>query len=170
MVTSLQKDLLLEVPPRRIEGFDNSNIQGKYPVSSMVCFIDGKPKKSEYRKYKIKNVKGIDDFAMMYEVVNRRYKRVLNENLPLPDLIVIDGGKGQLSSAKKALDDLELTFIPIIGLAKRMEEVYKPKLSEPQTISKTSPGMILLKHVRDESHRFALAFHRLLRDKGMIND
>ena len=170
MVTSLQKDLLLEVPPRRIEGFDNSNIQGRYPVSSMVCFIDGKPKKSEYRKYKIKNVKGIDDFAMMYEVVNRRYKRVLNENLPLPDLIVIDGGKGQLSSAKKALDDLELTFIPIIGLAKRMEEVYKPKLSEPQTISKTSPGMILLKQVRDESHRFALAFHRLLRDKGMIND
>ncbi|OUW11173.1 MAG: excinuclease ABC subunit C [Candidatus Pelagibacter sp. TMED166] len=169
MVSSLQKDLLLDVPPRRIEGFDNSNIQGKYPVSSMVCFVDGKPKKSEYRKYKIKTVKGIDDFASIYEVVHRRYKRVVNENLSLPDLIVIDGGKGQLSSAKKALDDLDLSFIPIIGLAKRMEEVYKPSLSEPQTIAKTSPGMILLKQIRDESHRFAITFHRLIREKGMFN-
>ncbi len=168
MVSSLQKDLLLDVPPRRIEGFDNSNIQGKYPVSSMVCFVDGKPKKSEYRKYKIKTVKGIDDFASIYEVVHRRYKRVVNENLSLPDLIVIDGGKGQLSSAKKALDDLDLSFIPIIGLAKRMEEVYKPSLSEPQTIAKTSPGMILLKQIRDESHRFAITFHRLIREKGMF--
>lgn len=168
MVSCLQKDLLLDVPPRRIEGFDNSNIQGKYPVSSMVCFVDGKPKKSEYRKYKIKTVKGIDDFASIYEVVHRRYKRVINENLSLPDLIVIDGGKGQLSSAKKALDDLDLSFIPIIGLAKRMEEVYKPNLSEPQTIAKTSPGMILLKQIRDESHRFAITFHRLIREKGMF--
>ena len=120
MVTALQKDLVLEVPPRRIEGFDNSNIQGKYPVSSMVCFIDGKPRKSEYRKFKIKEVKGIDDFAMIKEVVSRRYKRVIKEKLPLPDLILIDGGKGQLSSAKSALDDLGRSFVPVIGLAKRM--------------------------------------------------
>ena len=168
MVTALQKDLLLEVPPRRIEGFDNSNIQGAYPVSSMVCFIDGKPRKSEYRKFKIKQVKGIDDFAMMKEVVGRRYKRALKEKLPLPDLILIDGGKGQLSSAKSALDDLGLSFIPVIGLAKKMEEVFKPEFSEPQSISKTSPGLVLLKQVRDESHRFAITFHRQLREKGMF--
>ena len=168
MVSSLQKDLLMEVPPRRIEGFDNSNIQGKYPVSSMVCFIDGKPRKSEYRKFKIKNVKGIDDFASMKEVVLRRYKRVLKEQLPLPDLIVIDGGKGQLSSSKDALDSLGLAFIPVIGIAKKMEEVFKPNISEPQNISKTSPGLMLLKRVRDESHRFAIQFHRQIREKGML--
>ena len=168
MVTALQKDLLLDVPPRRIEGFDNSNLNGSYPVSSMVCFIDGKPKKSQYRKFKIKEVKGIDDFASMREVVRRRYERVINENLPLPDLIVIDGGKGQLSSAKNVLDNLGLSFIPIIGLAKKMEEVFKPEFSEPQSISKTSPGLVLLKQIRDESHRFAIAFHRHLRDKGLF--
>ena len=168
MVSALQKDLLMEVPPRRIEGFDNSNIQGKYPVSSMVCFIDGKPRKSEYRKFKIKNVKGIDDFASMKEVVLRRYKRVLKEQLPLPDLIVIDGGKGQLSSSKDALDSLGLAFIPVIGIAKKMEEVFKPNISEPQNISKTSPGLMLLKRVRDESHRFAIQFHRQIREKGML--
>ena len=168
MVISLQKDLVLDVPPRRIEGFDNSNLQGTYAVSSMVCFIDGKPRKSEYRKFKIKGVKGIDDFAMMKEVVSRRYRRVLKESLPLPDLILVDGGKGQLSSAKRALDDLGISFIPIIGLAKKMEEVFKPEFSEPQSISKTSPGLILLKQIRDESHRFAITFHRQLRDKGMF--
>ena len=168
MVTALQKDLILDVPPRRIEGFDNSNLQGTYAVSSMVCFIDGKPRKSEYRKFKIKEVKGIDDFAMMKEIVARRYKRVIDEKLPLPDLILVDGGKGQLSSAKSALDALGLSFIPIIGLAKKMEEVFKPDISEPQTISKTSPGLVLLKQIRDESHRFAITFHRQLRDKGMF--
>ena len=168
MVTALQKDLVLEVPPRRIEGFDNSNLQGTYAVSSMVCFIDGKPRKGEYRKFKIKEVEGIDDFAMIKEVVSRRYKRVLKEKLPLPDLILVDGGKGQLSSAKSALDDLGLSFVPVIGLAKKMEEVFKPKFSEPQSISKTSPGLVLLKQIRDESHRFAINFHRQLRDKGMF--
>jgi len=168
MVTALQKDLVMDVPPRRIEGFDNSNLQGTYAVSSMVCFIDGKPKKGEYRKFKIKEVKGIDDFAMIKEVVSRRYKRVLKEKLSLPDLILIDGGKGQLSSAKSALDDLGPSFVPVIGLAKRMEEVFKPEFSEPQSISKTSPGLVLLKQIRDESHRFAITFHRQLRDKGMF--
>ena len=168
MVLALQKDLLLDVPPRRIEGFDNSNLNGTYPVSSMVCFIDGQPKKSQYRKFKLRNIKGIDDFASMREVIFRRYKRVLEENLPLPDLILVDGGKGQLSSAKGILDSLGLSFIPVIGLAKKMEEVYKPEFSEPQSISKTSPGLVLLKQIRDESHRFAITFHRLLRDKGMF--
>ena len=168
MVTALQKDLVLDVPPIRIEGFDNSNIQGQYPVSSMVCFIDGKPRKNEYRKFKIKTVKGIDDFAMIKEVVTRRYKRVIKEKLPLPDLILIDGGKGQLSSAKDALDSLGLSFVPVIGLAKKMEEVFKPEFSEAQSITKTSPGLILLKQIRDESHRFAIAFHRSLREKGMF--
>ena len=168
MVTALQKDLVMDVPPRRIEGFDNSNLQGTYAVSSMVCFIDGQPRKGEYRKFKIREVKGIDDFAMINEVVSRRYKRVLKEKLPLPDLILIDGGKGQLSSAKNALDNLGLSFIPIIGLAKKMEEVFKPQFSEPQSISKTSPGLVLLKQVRDESHRFAISFHIEIRDKGMF--
>jgi excinuclease ABC subunit C len=168
MVTALQDDLVLDVPPRRIEGFDNSNIQGSYPVSSMVCFIDGKPRKGEYRKFKIKDVKGIDDFASMREVVTRRYKRVIKEKTPLPDLILVDGGKGQLSSAKSALDSLGLSFIPIIGLAKKMEEVFKPQYLEAQSISKTSPGLVLLKQIRDESHRFAITFHRQLREKGMF--
>ena len=168
MVAALQKDLVMEVPPRRIEGFDNSNLQGSYAVSSMVCFIDGKPRKGEYRKFKIKEVKGIDDFAMIKEVVSRRYKRVIKEKLPLPDLILIDGGKGQLSSAKSALDDLGLSFVPVIGLAKKMEEVFKPEFSEPQSISKTSPGLVLLKQIRDESHRFAITFHRQIRDKDMF--
>ena len=104
----------------------------------------------------------------MREVVRRRYERVINENLPLPDLILIDGGKGQLSSAKNVLDNLGLSFIPIIGLAKKMEEVFKPEFSEPQSISKSSPVLVLLKQIRDESHRFAITFHRQLRDKGMF--
>ena len=112
--------------PIRIEAFDNSNIQGKHPVAGMVLFVNGKPKKSGYRKFKIKNVKGIDDFAMMREVVERRYTRSLKENIVLPDLILIDGGKGQLSAAKSALDTLGLGYLPVIGLAKRLEEVFKP--------------------------------------------
>ncbi len=167
MVAQLQEDLGLNVPPRRIEAFDNSNIQGAHPVAGMVCFVDGKPRKSEYRKFNIKTVEGIDDFASMKEVVFRRYKRVLDEKTTLPDLIVIDGGKGQLSSAKHALDDLGLEFIPIIGLAKKLEEVFKPNISEPQNIAKTSPGLFLLRQIRDEVHRYAITFHRRKRGKAM---
>ncbi len=167
MVAQLQEDLGLSVPPRRIEAFDNSNIQGAHPVAGMVCFVDGKPRKSEYRKFNIKTVEGIDDFASMHEVVHRRYKRVLDEQKPLPDLILIDGGKGQLSAAKSALDVLGLGYVPVIGLAKKLEEVFKPGISEPQNISKSSPGLHLLRQIRDEVHRFAITFHRNKRDKKM---
>ena len=166
-IESLQDDLDMQAPPRRIEAFDNSNIQGKHPVAGMVCFIDGKPRKGEYRKFNIKTVKGIDDFAMMHEVVSRKYKRALDEGTSLPDLILIDGGKGQLSAAKNALDSLGLDYIPIIGLAKRLEEVFKPGLSDPQSIAKTSPGLFLLRKIRDEVHRYAITFHRSKRDKEM---
>ena len=166
-IESLQDDLDMQAPPRRIEAFDNSNIQGKHPVAGMVCFIDGKPRKGEYRKFNIKTVKGIDDFAMMHEVVSRKYKRALDEGTSLPDLILIDGGKGQLSAAKNALDSLGLGYIPIIGLAKRLEEVFKPGLSDPQSIAKTSPGLFLLRKIRDEVHRYAITFHRSKRDKEM---
>ncbi len=167
MVAQLQEDLGLSVPPRRIEAFDNSNIQGAHPVAGMVCFMDGKPRKSEYRKFNIKTVEGIDDFASMHEVVHRRYKRVLDEQKPLPDLILIDGGKGQLSAAKSALDVLGLGYVPVIGLAKKLEEVFKLGISEPQNISKSSPGLHLLRQIRDEVHRFAITFHRKKRDKKM---
>jgi excinuclease ABC subunit C len=167
-VESLQGDLDMQAPPRRIEAFDNSNIQGKHAVAGMVCFVDGKPRKGEYRKFNIKTVKGIDDFATMHEVVTRKYKRALNEGGSLPDLILIDGGKGQLSAAKSALDGLGLGYIPIIGLAKRLEEVFKPGISQAQSIAKASPGLFLLRKIRDEVHRFAISFHRKKRDKKMI--
>ena len=166
-VERLQEDLGLETPPRRIEGFDNSNIQGAQPVSSMVCFIDGKPRKGEYRKYHVKTVQGADDYATMYEVVTRRYRRVLEENGPLPDLVLIDGGKGQLSMAKAALNDLGLSYLPVIGLAKRLEEVFRPGHAEPFNIAKHSAGLSLLRRVRDEAHRFAITFHRQQRSKAM---
>jgi len=166
-VERLQEDLGMEVPPRRIEGFDNSNIQGTHPVSSMVCFIDGKPRKGEYRKYNIKTVVGSDDFASMYEVTTRRYTRVLEEGLPVPDLVLIDGGKGQLSMAKAALNDLGLSYVPVFGLAKRLEEVFRPGHTEPLNIPKHSAGLSLLRRVRDEAHRFAISFHRQQRSKAM---
>ena len=131
----------------------------------MVCFVGGKPKKTEYRKYDIKDVIGPNDFAMMREVVGRRYRRIIDEDAPLPDLVVIDGGKGQLSAAKSALDALGLGYVPVIGLAKRLEEVFKPGMSEPQNISKTSAGLHLLRKIRDEVHRYAITFHRKKRSQ-----
>ena len=166
MIQQLQADLNLEVPPRRIEAFDISNIQGSNPVGSMVCFVDGVAKKSEYRKFKIKTVKGIDDFAMIREVVLRRYSRLKSEKATFPDLILIDGGKGQLSMAVSALQELGLSYISVIGLAKRLEEVYVPGSSAPQNIPKSSPGLFLLRRIRDEAHRFAVTFHRLRRKKA----
>ena len=164
-VAQLQEDLNLKAPPRRIEAFDISHLGGTDTVASMVCFVDGKARKSEYRKYKVKTVVGIDDFAAMHEVVLRRYRRVLNEKLPLPDLILIDGGKGQLSVSVAALNELKIEHIPIVGLAKRLEEVFLPGNSEAQTISKQSPGLILLRRIRDEAHRFAITFQRQKRNK-----
>ena len=160
MVNQLQDDLQLKAPPRRIEAFDISHLGGTNTVASMVCFVDGKARKSEYRKFKIKTVVGIDDFAAMREVVHRRYLRAKKEKGSLPDLILIDGGKGQLSMAVSALRELGLDYIPIIGLAKRLEEVFVPGISEPQSIHKQSPGLILLRRIRDEAHRFAITFQR----------
>ena len=160
MISQLQDDLQLKAPPRRIEAFDISHLGGTNTVASMVCFIDGKPKKSEYRKFKVKTVSGIDDFASMREIVFRRYKRVKEEGTGLPALILIDGGKGQLSMAVSALRELGLDYLPIIGLAKRLEEVFVPGHSEAQSIHKQSPGLILLRRIRDEAHRFAITYQK----------
>lgn len=175
VLQSLQRDLNLKTLPRRIECFDNSNIQGSDPVASMVVFEDGKPKKSEYRKFKIKTVDGPDDFASMHEVLTRRYLRVLEEGLDFPDMIVVDGGKGQLSSAVSALEGLGITVSrsgsegqSIIGLAKRMEEIFFPGVTDSIMIPKTSSSIKLLQHVRDEAHRFAITFHRDRREKRVI--
>ncbi len=170
--TALQRDLRLKNPPRKIECFDISNLQGTDSVASMVVFEDGKPKKSLYRKFIIKNVEGPNDFASMQEVIFRRYSKLKEANETLPDLIMVDGGKGQLSSAVEILDKLGFKNYNIIGLAKRLEEVYIPEEmkihpygSEPLNIPKTSSGLKLLQQVRDESHRFAITFHRLRREK-----
>jgi len=165
MINQLQEDLHMKVPPRKIEAFDISHLGGTDTVASMVCFIDGKPRKSLYRKFKVKTVDGIDDFASMREIVQRRYKRVKKEGISLPDLILIDGGKGQLSMAVSALRELGLDYLPIIGLAKRLEEVFIPGSSDAQSIHKQSPGLILLRRIRDEAHRFAITFQKQQRTK-----
>lgn len=166
-VRALQNDLKLLASPNHIECFDNSNIQGSNPVSAMVCFKRGKPAKKDYRNYHIKTVDGPDDFASMYEVVSRRYSRLKKENKPYPNLILIDGGKGQLSSSVKALKDIGLYGqIPIIGIAKRLEEIYVPGDQLPLHISKKSPSLKLLQQLRDEAHRFAITFHRKTRSKN----
>jgi excinuclease ABC subunit C len=165
----LQKDLQLNSLPLVIECFDNSNFQGTTPVASMVRFQNGKPDKKNYRHYNIKTVEGPDDFASMKEIVGRRYKRLLDEAGPLPDLILIDGGKGQLSHACESLRELGLYGkIPIVGIAKRLEEIYYPEDPIPLHINKKSPGLLLLQYVRDEAHRFAITFHRLKRSKSTI--
>ncbi len=167
---SLQRDLHLKQPPKRIECFDNSNMQGTDAVSSMVVFLNGRPVKSEYRKFKTKSLKdGVaDDFATMYEVITRRYKRLRDEKKPFPDLIMVDGGKGQLSSAVQALKDLGVFPHPIIGLAKRLEDVFIPDSPDPQNIPKTSSALKILQQLRDESHRFAITFHRERRKKRTL--
>lgn len=169
-LVQLKTDLKLAELPNTIECFDNSNLQGTNPVASMVSFKDGKPSKKDYRHFNIKTVEGPDDFASMKEIVYRRYKRLLEENLPLPQLIVIDGGKGQLSSACEALKELSLYGkIPIIGIAKRLEEIYFPEDSIPLHINKKSPSLFLLQRIRDEAHRFAITFHRQKRSKASFN-
>lgn len=165
VLQALKRDLRLSVLPRKIECFDISHIQGSETVASLVVFVDGKPKKSLYRRFIIKAVEGVDDFASMREVVERRYSRLKNENEPLPELIMVDGGKGQLSSAVSILDSLGYTNYNIIGLAKRLEEIFFPGDSEAQTIPKTSSSLKLLQHLRDEAHRFAITFHRERRSK-----
>ena len=165
MISQLQDDLHMKVPPRKIEAFDISHLGGTNTVASLVCFVDGKPRKSLYRKFKVKTVDGIDDFASMREIVYRRYKRVKKESKSFPDLILIDGGKGQLSMAVSALRELGLDYLPIVGLAKRLEEVFIPGSSDAQSIHKQSPGLILLRRIRDEAHRFAITFQKQQRTK-----
>jgi excinuclease ABC subunit C len=169
-VRNLQKELRLVLQPRRIECFDNSNLHGTDPVASMVCFVDGYPRKAEYKRYRIKTVVGPDDFASMREALTRRYSRLIRENGPLPDLIVVDGGKGQLSSGLEALMDVGLNGkVAIIGLAKRLEEIFIPGHPEPLMLPKTSSGLKLLQRIRDEAHRFAITYHRELRSKRTLS-
>jgi excinuclease ABC subunit C len=165
---ALQRALYLVEAPRRIECFDISHHQGDETVASMVTFLEGKARKSEYRKYIIRTVEGVDDYASIREVVQRRYQRLLAESSPLPDLIVIDGGKGQLSSAVTVLHELGVQHIPVIGLAKRLEEVFTPGDNLPINIAKTSPALHLLQRIRDEAHRFAVTFHREKREKSTL--
>ncbi|MDZ7267875.1 MAG: excinuclease ABC subunit UvrC [candidate division KSB1 bacterium] len=163
-VVALQRDLRLAQPPRRIECFDISNLQGTDPVAAMVTFEDGRPKKSDYRKFKIRGTQTPDDFAMMAEAIERRYAGTLAKKLPLPDLILVDGGKGQLNAALAVLQRLELN-LPIAALAKRLDEVFVPGAAEAQNIPRTSSGLKLLQQLRDEAHRFGVTFHRSLRRK-----
>ncbi len=166
---SLQAHLNLPGVPNVIECFDISTIQGQYNVASMVQFRGGVPDKSNYRKFKIKTVLQQDDFASMAEVVGRRYKRLIEEKKPLPDLIVIDGGRGQLNAAWEVLKALKLK-VPVIGLAKKEEEIYRVEELETLKLSHKEPGLKLLMQIRNEAHRFAITYHRLLRKKGMIKD
>ncbi len=165
----LKSDLQLKSLPRHIECFDNSNIQGTNPVGAMVCFKDGKPSKKDYRHFNIKTVIGPNDFASMNEVVGRRYLRMIAENEPLPDLIIVDGGKGQLSAACDALKGLGLYGqVPIVGIAKRLEEIYFPEDSIPLYIDKRSESLKLIQQLRDEAHRFGITHHRDKRSKGSL--
>ncbi|MBK6418157.1 MAG: excinuclease ABC subunit C [Ignavibacteria bacterium] len=168
-ILSLQQDLRMERMPRRIECFDNSHMQGTDYVSSMVVFVDGKPKKSEYRHFKLRTVEGNDDFEAMKEVITRRYSRALEEGTDLPDLVIIDGGKGQLSHAMEIFASLGLIGrFTVVGLAKRLEEVFVPGQSVPLYLAKTSASLRLLQQARDEAHRFAITYHRTLRDKRTL--
>ena len=170
IMAQMQKDLRLSVEPRHIECFDNSNIQGTNPVAACVVFKDGKPSKKDYRHFNIKTVEGPNDFASMEEVVFRRYKRLLDENQPLPQLIIIDGGKGQLSSALKSIDDLGLRGkIAIIGIAKRLEELFYPGDSVPLYLDKKSETLKVIQMLRNEAHRFGITFHRDKRSKAALN-
>ena len=170
IMAQMKKDLRLKVEPRHIECFDNSNIQGTNPVAACVVFKNGKPSKKDYRKFNIKAVVGPDDFASMEEVVYRRYKRLKEEEQPLPQLIIIDGGKGQLSSSLKALDRLELRGkIAIIGIAKRLEELFYPDDPIPLYLDKKSETLKIIQQLRNEAHRFGITFHRDKRSKEALN-
>lgn len=171
LVIGLQNDLQLKEQPLHIECFDNSNFQGSYPVSAMVCFKNGEASRKEYRHFNIKTVSGINDFASMKEVVYRRYKRLTEENEPLPQLVVIDGGKGQLSAAMESIKELKLeTKLTVIGLAKNIEEVFFTNDSQSVKLPYDSPSLKLLRRIRDEVHRFGITFHRNKRSKGTFKN
>jgi excinuclease ABC subunit C len=167
----VQEDLQLMEAPIHIECFDNSNFQGSYPVSAMVCFRDGIPSKNDYRHYNVKTVEGINDFATMKEVVFRRYSRLLKENSPLPQLIIIDGGKGQLNAAMESVIELGLTGkVTVVGLAKNEEEIFFPNDQQSVKLSWDSDSLKLIRRIRDEVHRFGINFHRQKRSKGTFKN
>ena len=168
-VEALREALGMAAPPETIECFDMSNIGGKFAVGSMVCFRGGRPASADYRRYRIRSPEAADDTAMMAEVLRRRYKRVLEEGKLLPDLIVVDGGKGQLNTAVAALREVGAPPLPLLGLAKKREEIYLPGRSEPVTLPRHHAGLRLLQAIRDEAHRFALAYHRSLRRRRIAN-
>ena len=170
LMEAMRKELHLHKQPRHIECFDNSNLQGSYPVASCVVFRDGKPSRKEYRHFNVKTVEGPDDFASMREIVYRRYSRLLEEGQELPDLIIVDGGKGQLSSAYEVLCALGIeNRVPIVGLAKRIEEIFFPGDPEPYYLSRTGEPLKVVCHLRDEAHRFGITFHRQKRSKDFIH-
>ena len=170
LMNAMQRELHLDHRPRHIECFDNSNLQGTNPVASCVVFRDGKPSRKEYRHFNVKTVVGPDDFASMREIVYRRYSRLLEEGAELPDLIIVDGGKGQLSSAYEVLCALGIEKrVPIVGLAKRIEEVFYPNDPEPYYLSRTGEPLKVVCHIRDEAHRFGITFHRQKRSQAFIN-
>jgi excinuclease ABC subunit C len=171
VLDDLQKALQLKELPVHIECFDNSNFQGAYPVAAMVCFINGQPSKKDYRHFHIKTVEGINDFASMSEIVYRRYKRLKEENADLPQLVIIDGGKGQLGAAMESLERLEMKGkMTVVGLAKREESIFFPGDSEPLQLPFDSPAHLLIRRIRDEVHRFGITFHRQTRSKGTIKN
>jgi excinuclease ABC subunit C len=167
----LQDDLSLQELPLHIECFDNSNFHGSYPVSAMVCFLEGRPSKKNYRHFNVKTVEGINDFATMKEVVGRRYKRLVSENLPLPQLVIIDGGKGQLNAALEAVEELGLSGrMTLVGLAKNVEEIFFAGDKESLQLPYGSSSLKLIRFVRDEVHRFGISFHRQKRAKGTFKN
>lgn len=166
----MKKDLRLNENPVHIECFDNSNLLGTNPVAACVVFKNAKPSKREYRTFNIKTVKGPDDYSSMKEIILRRYKRQLSENRPLPNLIIIDGGKGQLNAAVESLTEINLMGkIAIIGIAKRLEEIYFPEDQIPLYLDKNSETLKLIQNLRDEAHRFGIRFHRLKRSANFIH-
>ena len=167
IMKKMQSDFQMKELPMHIECFDNSNIQGAYPVASCVVFKKAKPSKKDYRHFNIKTVEGPNDFASMEEIVYRRYKRLLDEEQSLPQLVIVDGGKGQLSSAQKIFTELNLTGrITLIGIAKKLEEIFFPGDPYPLYLDKNSESLKVIQHLRDEAHRFGITFHRNKRSKG----
>lgn len=170
LLTVMKNDLRLTELPYHIECFDNSNFQGKYPVSAMTVFKNGKPSKKDYRHFNVRTVEGPDDFATMREVIYRRYKRVIEEQQPMPQLIIIDGGKGQLSAAVESLKELQMYGkVTVLGIAKRLEELYFPEDELPLYLDKKSETLRVIQHIRDEAHRFGITHHRKRRDKGTLH-
>jgi excinuclease ABC subunit C len=168
VMTDLQRSLNLPGLPHRIEGFDISNIQGTEAVGSMVVWEAGTMKKDDYKRFRIRTVPGADDFAMMAEVLRRRYGRALEERGVLPDLVLLDGGRGQLNVGVRILEELGLDFVPIVSLAKREEEVYHPESLHPLVLDPASPALHALQKIRDEAHRFAITYHKTLRQRRTL--